>query len=198
MPEHARLEPHMDADGLRYFQESLKRSRCYLEYGSGGSTAHAAKIAQIPTIISIESDKLWIEKVRKTVGIVSSKLYLEHCDIGEVGDWGNPKTKDKVDDYWKYAAMPWGMARSLNVVPDTVLVDGRFRVSCFLFSLVSARVGTTILFDDYLDRPEYYVVERFCQLHEKSGRMAVFVVAKSFSIPEICEKIAQYSVLPNS
>lgn len=142
------LTPHMEPEGLLCFQEFVKGAQCYLEYGSGGSTVHVAKIAQVPAIISVESDKVWIDRVRETIGPTSCKLHLEYCDIGEVGEWGNPKTRDKINDFWRYAAIPWQLANRLNLVPDTVLIDGRFRVASFLMSLVSARVGTRILFDE--------------------------------------------------
>jgi hypothetical protein len=124
-------------------------------------------------------------------------LYLEYCDIGEVGNWGTPKNDGKICDYWKYAATPWDVARRLHLVPDTILIDGRFRVASFLLSLVSARTGARILFDDYLDRPYYFVAEQFCPVAETHGRMAVFVAERAYSVPEICQRIAEFSVLPN-
>jgi hypothetical protein len=84
------------------------------------------------------------------------------------------------------------MARHRSLAPDTVLIDGRLRVAFFLYSLVSARVGTGILFDDHLDRPQYFVVEKFCSLESRHGRMGSFTTTKHFSIPDICDAIAQY------
>jgi len=78
-----------------------------------------------------------------------------------------------------------------------VSVDGRFRVASFLFSLLSARTGTTILFDDYMDRPNYFVVEEFCKLKEARGRMGVFTTSNQYSVTALCEKVAQYSILCN-
>jgi hypothetical protein len=191
------LTPHMDAAGLQCFQESLQRCRCYLEYGSGGSTVYAATLAEPPTIISVESDPAWIEKVRGAIGPAHGKLYLEHCDIGEVGHWGAPRNHGRITEFWRYTAAPWAIAARLALIPDTILIDGRFRVASFLFSLVSARVGTRILFDDYLDRPHYCVAERFCQVAETRGRMAVFVAANHYAVADICQRIAEFSVLPN-
>jgi hypothetical protein len=191
------LTPHMDAAGLQCFRESMQQCRCYLEYGSGGSTVYAATVAEPPAIISVESDKAWIEKVRNAIGQAHSKLYLEYCDIGEVGNWGAPKNDGRITDYWKYAATPWEIAQRLDLVPDTILIDGRFRVASFLLSLVSARIGTRILFDDYLDRPHYFIAERFCPVAETRGRMAVFVAARNYSVADICQRIAEFSVLPN-
>lgn len=191
-------EPHLDTEGLRCFQDALKLSRCYLEYGSGGSTVYAALVARVPTIVSVESDKLWIERVRNSIGSTDTRIYLEYCDIGEVGEWGSPKNNDKMRDFWKYGALPWIVARKFDLVPDTVLIDGRFRVASFLLSLLSARVGTRILFDDYVDRPQYFVAETFCSVESKHGRMAVFNAARNFSMADVCETICQFSVLPES
>lgn len=189
--------PSMDEGGLTCFKEALARSRCYLEYGCGGSTVYACNVAQVKVVIAADSDKRWLEKTKASFNSANTKLLLGHCDIGEVGDWGVPKSTDQVHNFWKYMATPWQIAKQYNHVPDTVLIDGRFRIASFLFSLLSARVGTTILFDDYMDRPQYFVVEEFCKLKETRGRMGVFTTSNQYSVTAICEKIAQYSILCN-
>ena len=186
--------PSMDGEGLAFYKKLLPTSSCYLEYGGGASTVYAATVAKVPVIISVESDKEWCEKIKASLVGVDSEVIIEHCDIGSVGDWGKPKNRDKVNDYWQYMSMPWHTASNKSLIPDTILIDGRFRVASFLFSLISARVGSTILFDDYLDRPHYFIVEDFCSLQQKAGRMGVFTVTKNFCIQTICEKIAQYSI----
>lgn len=42
-----------------------------------------------------------------------------------------------------------------------VLVVGRFRVACFVYSLLCAQTRTIILFDDYANREHYHAVEEF-------------------------------------
>lgn len=91
-------------------------------------------------------------------------LHLTHCDLGEIGDWGTPINRDKSADFWRYMASPWDIAKREKLIPDVVLIDGRFRVASFLYSLLSARVGTLLMFDDYLNREYYFVVENFCKL----------------------------------
>ena len=49
--------PAMPESVFSFFKEYLYRGKCYLEYGCGGSTIFAAKVAKIDTIISVESDK---------------------------------------------------------------------------------------------------------------------------------------------
>jgi hypothetical protein len=80
--------PSMDELGLSYFKEAVNNSKCYLEYGSGGSTIFAANVAKVPSVISVESDKKWNENVKSSVDNSISNLYIEHCDISEVIEWG--------------------------------------------------------------------------------------------------------------
>jgi hypothetical protein len=188
--------PRMDAEGLECFQDSVAKSKCYLEYGAGGSTLYAANVAKTPNIICIESDDAWRQNVLSAVE-GKPNLLIEHCDIGETGQWGNPVDLSGVMRYWRYYCRPWQIAARHKLCPDLVLIDGRFRVACFLYSLLSAQIGTRILFDDYFDRPIYFMAEKFCHLQERRGRMAVFSSTKDFSMTDICERISQYSVISN-
>jgi hypothetical protein len=197
MDDVVRGVPHMDDGGLNCFVETLAQTRFYLEYGCGGSTIYAADTAQVDAIISIESDPAWVSKVRSSVKNDRVRLHIEHCDIGDVGDWGVPKDTSRIAEYWTYSVSPWRTAKRINMVPDVVLIDGRFRVASFLYSLISARVGTKILFDDYFDRPEYFVVEQFCRLHERHSRMGVFYASTDFSFAEISACFAKYSIVSN-
>jgi hypothetical protein len=194
MSSNVSLMPSMDELGLFYFKEAVNNSKCYLEYGSGGSTIFAANVAKVPSIISVESDKKWNENVKSSVDNSISRLYIEHCDIGDVIEWGYPMNKNKVDTFWQYSFKPWDTANKNSLIPDTVLIDGRFRVCSFLTSLLCSQVGTRLLFDDYFDRPHYFVVEEICQLHERHGRMAVFISNKNYSYINLSRMIAKYSV----
>ena len=62
-------------------------------------------------------------------------------------------------------------------VPDLVLIDGRFRVACLMATVLHTKPGTTILFDDYYDRPYYQVTEPMLTPVDRHDRMAEFVVA---------------------
>ena len=60
--------------------------------------------------------------------------------------------------------------------PKLVLIDGRFRVCCFLTSLKFAEEGTKILFDDYTNRPHYHFVEKYVSRFKECGRQCLFVM----------------------
>jgi hypothetical protein len=78
---------------------------------------------------------------------------------------------EKRRDFHEYIDWIWHQEQR----PDCVLIDGRFRVACFLTSLLNADVGTSIIFDDYNDRRHYHVVEEVVPKIKESGRQAIFV-----------------------
>ena len=190
--------PSMDEQGFDLFSSLVNSSLCYMEYGSGGSTVYVSKLSTISSIISIESDNNWMKLVSEKLNFSAKSIFLRHCDIGETIEWGAPKSNEKINLFHQYAFMPWILSNEKNLFPDTILIDGRFRVSSFLVSLLSSRVGTRIMFDDYFDRPEYWVAERFCDISERRGRMALFISGakpQSHSMVKMCEYIARHSIL---
>ena len=185
----------MEEEGFSRLREALSLSRCYLEYGVGGSTVYACTVAGVPSVFAVESDLEWLVRVQASIASSRSSAHIEHCDLGEVGAWGRPLSMERVRDWWRYMASPWQVARKAGANPDTVLVDGRFRVASFLYSLIAAQPGTVILFDDYFDRPHYGLVEEFSVPTERCGRMAVFRVGGDLAVAEVVAQIARYSLV---
>jgi hypothetical protein len=186
--------PLLDEFGSAYFKNALAGAACLLEYGCGGSTVYACEVARVATVISVDSDSAWVDRVRSSLNDTPSNLLISHCDIGETKDWGYPKNNDGFANFWRYMAQPWEVADGHGHQPDVILIDGRFRVACFLFSLLAGPLGATILFDDYFDRPEYFVVEQFCNVIERQGRLGVFRISRGYSAVDLTKRIAQYSV----
>jgi hypothetical protein len=187
--------PWMDDKGLEVFIDFSKKSKCYLEFGCGGSTVYIAKNTTVQNILSVDSDEKWVSDITKEIITSDKKIYLEYCNIGDVGNWGVPRNMSHINNYWSYMTIPWEIAKINKLNPDLILVDGRFRVACFLYSLLCAEPNSIILFDDYKERPEYFIVEKFCKLDFFSGRMAVFKVEKEFSLSELVKTIAKYSII---
>ena len=46
---------------------------------------------------------------------------------------------------------------------------------------MNAKEGSVIIFDDYMNRPHYHVVEEVLEVYENCGRQAVFKVPKVFN-----------------
>jgi len=121
-------------------------------------------------ILAVDSSLAWIAKVREaTADQAERRITIEAIDLGELGDWGYPSTYHH--RFRNYVHSP---LQHSPVKPDLVLIDGRFRVACFLHSLLTAEAGTPILFDDYTNRPYYHLVEEFCPIEQTEGRQALF------------------------
>ena len=159
-----------DAGGDKLFAEVANFAVVYGEYGCGKSTKYIAKHTDA-RIIAVDTSKEWADRTRSAINDRHNALIC-HVDCGPVGDWGRPLNLDFKDRFHVYHYFPWALEEPS---PNVVLIDGRFRVACFLATLMRAKPGTQILFDDYCDRPHYHVVEKLIVPARTSGRMALFV-----------------------
>lgn len=149
------------------------RARVILEYGSGGSTRLAASMPG-KYVIAVESDRSWAMDLQLQIdraGLPSPAL-VWHVDIGPTGRWGRPLDDSGWQRYHHYPTVIWSEPFFRH--PDTVLIDGRFRAACFVATAMRIRRPVTVLFDDYVDRPAYHVVEKLAAPKQVVGRMAVF------------------------
>lgn len=169
-------EPNFHPESLPYFLGCLERSEFYLEYGSGGSTVEAARMRK--RFVSVDNDAYYLAAVQKRIdtelGACSGSLVP--VDIGHCGKWGYPifkkPTAARLRAWRSYAETPWSMFTN---EPDLVLVDGRFRVHCALYSISQmSSENFQILVDDYEPRPFYREIEKFASLNRMCGHMAVF------------------------
>lgn len=154
-------------------REHYSKAGCVLEYGSGGSTVLALQLG-VDRIFSVESDRAWAERLQTAV---RADFPDHHCvvhpvDIGPTGTWGRTTDSSGHQRYHRYAAEIWDSPGFVH--PDVVLIDGRFRVACFLTTMLRCTRPVTVLFDDYGDRPEYHWVEEFFRPVQQEGRMALF------------------------
>ena len=182
-------QPQLDADGLAYFLDRLTKASFYLEYGSGGSTVVAASLKK--PFVTLDSDRLYLESVRKKIAQYDlSNGRLLHANIGITTAWGFPllktETHGRLVRWRNYAELPW----TYNIRPDLILIDGRFRVHCALYS-ISRLDDFEILFDDYAGRPHYREVEQFAEL-DMRGRLAV-LKPKPFDRNDLLSSIRRFS-----
>jgi len=77
--------PHMEMTTIEVLRKKLSTAVVYIEYGVGGSTLLAMSI-QVPSIISVETDRRWIQRIKNSSRKVGSTSQLEllHADIGKV------------------------------------------------------------------------------------------------------------------
>jgi hypothetical protein len=152
------------------FIKHVSKAKVYAEYGVGQSTDWVYRNTSA-TILAVDTSQQWIDKVIADKN--EPRIDVQWVDLGALGDWGWPLTYKQRDNFIQYMKSPW--VRSAT--PDVVLIDGRFRVCCFFNSILQAAPGTIIIFDDYLDRPQYHIVEELLPPFEWCGRQAIFSVA---------------------
>jgi hypothetical protein len=155
-----------------------------LEYGSGGSTLLGAGLGK--KIISVESDRDWADRLSSDLTPFPGAA-VHYADIGPTGKWGMPSRPRFHGRFHRYALSVWDRPDLGD--PDLVLIDGRFRAACLAAVILRARRPTTVLFDDYEDRPCYSGVEKLVRKEETVGRMARFVVTPCFIPPEMLTEV---------
>lgn len=170
----------------RLFTDAFSRCRTYAEYGCGASTIWCANNSDVP-IMAVDTSAEWIERVREGADRKEG-IEIIHVDLGELGDWGRPVSYRRRAIFGNYINAPW----TFDLKPDLILVDGRFRVACFLQSLVNAAAGSTILFDDYTERPNYHLVEEFVERADTCGTMAKFIVPDGLDRDTIAKEIEAF------
>ena len=169
-------KPMMSNVEIHFLDQVLSKADAYLEFGIGNSTLFALDHKNLGCVKGIESSKPWIEMVMKdpsiSAAMAKGRLELVHVNIGPTKDLGYPEgDSDRVKwkDYSSQTFSSCGQAAQHRVV----LVDGRFRVACFLKMLKSMSPEdlkhTQILIHDYR-REEYHVVEEFAELVERRGK----------------------------
>ena len=192
-------KPHLDAPGEVAFREILSRTSSYLEYGAGSSTVLAWQYANV--VVAVESDARMLVAVRRALPLSGRRPALSeliYVDIGFTRAWGAPvftnPTPTRLTRWERYASAPWEFLAQHEIEPDTILIDGRFRVACALMSLLRLPPASRclMLIDDYGDRPHYAGVLEFADLVSMHGRMAVFRKKMDFD-GERCRRVLQTS-----
>lgn len=148
----------------------------------------AAKLGQ--TFVSKESDVRFCLSVKQTIqqaGFSQKNQRIEHADIGLTASWGFPAgllqpSAKRLEQFSAYSDFP-----EMDVSPDLVLIDGRFRIACFLKAVkaLQSAPNSLIVFDDYEDRPYYHCVEEFAEKVQSVGRMGIFRPTRQVNLAEL-------------
>lgn len=173
----AEVNDLLESENWHLLRVHAQQSEYYAEWGSGLSTFYVSGQWTSKKVLTVETDPAWAKKVSSVSILNPEKVHVYKVDLGKVGSWGRPEGYSKIENVWPYSKAPF----TGNYNADLILVDGRFRVHCFLEALLKSRRGTKIIFDDYVNRPWYHIVEKFIQPVEVCGRQALFVVDTKFS-----------------
>jgi hypothetical protein len=164
----------MTPDETMLFTAFLKHSDRYLEFGSGGSTC-AASVTVRSAVTSVDSSREWLDKVGGACAALDGALAPEliHVDIGPLGEWGRPADPATRDRWPRYHTDIWSHPGAAEA--DLYMVDGRFRVACFMQILLRCRRDSVILMHDFLARDAYGIVRDVARQVAGVGDLAVFV-----------------------
>lgn len=177
-----KLHMYMPMCVAKFFQHTLAYTTNYLEFGGGGTTIMASKYIKGKGHL-ITSNKSLHNKLTNNI---STNFNLNYIDLESTDDFGYPSSKCSTDKITKYSDIT--NLVDLNSI-DTILIKGRFRVSCALSIFNNIKESTVILFDDYTNRNYYNVVEKYYDIVNIVDRMVV--LKKKMNIDSPAE-ISQY------
>ena len=123
---------------ISFIENRLQKSMCIFEYGAGSSTQYFA--TRVASVISVEHDKDWYEKVKKDLP-KNAHLYFEELAYG--------------GDYSKKI-----LTQSQNF--DIIIIDGRDRVNCTQHAVNALLEKGVIIFDNS-DRSQYQAALDFLE-----------------------------------
>jgi hypothetical protein len=194
----AAMTPHMSSKELALFTSFIKHSRRYLEFGCGGSTCVAARLVK-QQVVSVDSSEEWIDKTfnecNEQSGARSKEMNLDmvHVDIGPLKEWGWP-ADDQTRPNWRYYhSGVWDMDGLTAKDADLVFIDGRFRVACFMQTLLHCRPDVPIMVHDFSNRPEYHAVLEVAFQIASAENLSVFLSkqAPPWRVQEIFDVYAE-------
>lgn len=194
----ARPEPRvfpltLPDDEAALVRKEYAKADTILEYGSGGSSFVALESGD-KTLFTVESDRSWALTIHDTLQAAHphANFSVQYVDIGPTKAWGKPSNAQGYGRYSRYPSSVWDLVQFKQ--PDVVLVDGRFRVACFLTTLFRTKKPVTLLFDDYTGRINYHWIEKYVKPSQIAGRMARFEI-KPTALPadDLTEITAAYA-----
>jgi hypothetical protein len=143
-----------------FFKNEIKKSKLYLEFGSGRTTLFAQKLKK--KFISIEADKIFFDLIKKKI----RNSELRYYNIGLTFYYSIP--------YFFYPKRILNYSKSIfeelqrqKKIPDLILIDGRFRVLIALQAHIfmsKIKKNIRIIIDDYSQRYHYHILESFFKI----------------------------------
>ena len=190
------MEPHLSKNDKIIFYKYLDNTNIYFEYGSGGSTYQASIRKNIKTIYSVESDITWLKKLNQTIKNPNINYIYNEMDT-KPNTWGHPGKKATNIQKINYSNQIRKLSKEEQDSIDLVLIDGRFRVACCLKCYDIIKDNCLIMFDDFLNRPQYHIVLEYFDIIKKTqdNRMVILKKKKNVNIPK--ELIEKYELDPN-
>ena len=170
------IKPRMSDGEIVAYAAQLKEAHVVLEFGMGGSTCLAAA-QPIGQLYSVEADQDWINRClampEVTPLVRAGRLVTHRPEIGPIATYSMPTDPGTASLWPSYSLSIWNR---LEHTPDLVLIDGRFRVSCFLQAIMRLPKSTKYVIHDFWSREHYHALLQFGSLLDRVDDLAVFQV----------------------
>ncbi len=170
------MQPLLPQKEKLLFYKYLNNCKNYLEYGSGGSSYQAAIRPYIKNIVSVESDKIWYNKL-KTI-IINPNFKYNYIELNALPDTYGFPNNASIDMMKLYPSI---IEKYKDINFDLILIDGRFRVACALICFKYIDNNCILIVDDITERHYYNEIYSYYDKIDGAGRMVVF---KKKNIPE--------------
>lgn len=177
----------MSEKEILLFDKTIRNSKVYLEFGTGGSTLRTLLNSKAK-IYSVDSDLNWIRSMQRYWLIKyheNRRLHFFHVDIGPTREWGYPIGEDSRKIFPDYSSNVFNSIEKNKI--DTVLIDGRFRIACVLKTILEchANENLVILIHDFWNRPAYYVLLKYIREIAVADTLGVFKLRDDWNLDYI-------------
>ena len=192
--------PHMTRDEYVLFKELCKGKKTFLEYGSGGSTIYLLKKKKY--VYSVESNPDFYAYMN-SIGLVKrsfgKRLLYRFIDLGPTNQWGKPLTPENSMNWPEYYSKVWKDIDPVKDPIDVIFIDGRFRVSCCLYSILKVVeynwTNTVFVIHDFWRRKKYHVVLEFLEEVNSAADLASFKLKENVNIEDVKEMLGEYTLV---
>ena len=185
------MEPSFSINDIQLFYRYLDTASYYFEYGTGGSTYQASIRQNILKIISVECDYIWHNQFKFL--LQSDRINFIYCDMDcNTHTWGRPGPNSTINDWKNYSDQIRNVDHTILNKIDLILIDERFRVACCLKCFDVINDNCLIVFDDFLNRPEYHIVLDYYDIIDKSNNNIMVILKKKNTGSPSSELIEQY------
>lgn len=155
------MQPSMSSSEIAMVSDFMSRATHYAEFGSGGSTCLACKFPNLRSIVSVESDHAFQQKVQA----MCPRADVRWINIGKTGDYGHPIGTASKHLWRDYSTADVGR-------PDLILIDGRFRVACGIQCCLKYP-DAIIMIHDFAHRTEYHLLLQFLDVFSSTDSLVV-------------------------
>lgn len=172
---HVPAAPWMTESEIQLFARWLPFGCIALEFGVGGSTRFFFENGGFK-LASVEGDRAWGQSILEdpflAFFIKNGRLSLHLPDIGPILPDACSTPQDPPMPQWlHYHSEIWDNIDCANL--GFILIDGRFRLSCALQSIIRCAQRPTVLMHDFWNRPMYHPVLEFMDVLDRDGSLVV-------------------------